>query len=129
MAEEEEMRNVTHTRRKFPRVEVEIRLVEITTEDEGIFSGVTKNLSVGGICVLIERELESGVLTILRIILPDDKPPIECNAQVSWSELYLRVPKKLYACGMKFLDLEEEDEQRLADFLERSPDAEKAAEE
>ena len=50
------------------------------------FSGVTKNISAGGICFVSEQKLERGDYILVDLYLPAVAKPIVMEGEVKWSK-------------------------------------------
>jgi uncharacterized protein (TIGR02266 family) len=79
------------------------------------YLGPTKNLSAGGMCVIMDSPLAIGSEVELEFGLPGRGEPVRCSAQVVWSD------KARSKCevGLVFLDISEEDRARVEDFVVR----------
>lgn len=103
-------------RRKSPRIPVEIWVEESTKRELYFQRGA--NLSAGGI--YLERTIPhvSGTLINLRFALPDNSAPIRVRGEI------VNVgdePEEL-GMGVKFLNLNDVDRQRIHAFIERASD-------
>jgi uncharacterized protein (TIGR02266 family) len=91
------------TRRSYPRVGVE---VEVTMESEHqLYTGLTSNISEGGLFIATDASLALGTLLHVRLTVPGADQVIEASAEVRWrrdragSELAPGV-------GVKFVELD-----------------------
>ncbi len=50
------------------------------------FTGVTKNVSAGGICFVSEHMLERGIHLLIDLYLPNEQKPIQMEGEVRWSK-------------------------------------------
>ncbi len=81
------------------------------------YLGPTKNLSAGGMCVMMDSPLEVGAEPQLEFTLPDDQNSISCTAQVVWSEKGHSGQKT--EVGLVFMDISSEDKARIEEFVQR----------
>jgi c-di-GMP-binding flagellar brake protein YcgR len=81
------------------------------------YLGPTKNLSAGGMCVMMESPLAVGAEPQIEFTLPDDPNLISCTAQVVWSEKARSRQKT--EVGLVFMDISSEDKARIEDFVQR----------
>jgi len=81
------------------------------------YLGPTKNLSAGGMCVMMDSPLEVGAEPQIEFTLPDDANLIYCTAQVVWSEKARSGQKT--EVGLVFMDVSSEDKARIEDFVQR----------
>ncbi len=103
-------------KRKFVRVSFECT---ITVKKRGtplVFHTQTKNISLGGICVILEKELSKYTPVELELFLPDDLPPVKCQGTVIWSiksSEYLKKKPLQHGMGIEFVELFDEDKARI----------------
>lgn len=84
-----------------------------------IFSGLNagewscrmKNISVGGACVAVERTLQQGDRFLLKVKLMEDRP---VSAMICQVVRITEQGKGLFEYGCQFLELTEEDQDRIA---------------
>ena len=50
------------------------------------FSGVTKNISAGGLCFVSDYKLERGDYLLIDLFLPNEANPIAMEGEVKWSK-------------------------------------------
>lgn len=105
--------------RAFPRVSTRC---DITISDRigGTLQTKTQNVGVGGVCVILNRELEKLSQVKLRLML-NDASSIECKARVCWmiKSREFASGKATYDIGLEFLDLPQEDRLKIRSFLGR----------
>jgi uncharacterized protein (TIGR02266 family) len=77
------------------------------------YLGPTKNLSAGGMCVIVDSPLAIGSEVQLEFALPGNGEPIRCGAQVVWSD---KVRSKCEV-GLVFLNISADDKARIDDFV------------
>ena len=71
--------------RKFPRAEYPCKVMIIGSRPKEIFSTHTENIGIGGICVVLSKELAKFFPVSIILYLKDGGSPIECNGRVVWS--------------------------------------------
>ena len=110
-------------RRKFPRVNYPCM---ITIRREGgepdVLLTHTENIGVGGVCVILNREIRISSLVDLEIDLMDLGNHLRCRAKVVWSIQRKAEEKRkplFYDIGIEFLQVEEVDQRRLDDVIRR----------
>jgi uncharacterized protein (TIGR02266 family) len=105
-------------RRRNRRIEME---VEIGMEsDHNFYTGLTRDISSGGIFVATGVTYEVGDKVHIRFSLPGRADPIDVEAQVRW----VRDPRTVRTdgpegMGLKFLDLTPEARAAIAEFLDQ----------
>ncbi len=112
-------------RRQFIRVGATIALYYHATQSlaTGTIPQLATNISAGGMWLPIAQQLEPGTQLALEMILPG-QAPIQATAEAIWS--MRRDNGGLYEAGLRFLQVEQSDQDRLLSFLgqglkERSP--------
>lgn len=78
------------------------------------YMGPTKNLSAGGMCVVVDNPLAVGAEAELEFTLPGSTEPISCTGRVIWVD---RARSKC-EIGLVFLDLPDEGRAKIDDFVE-----------
>lgn len=106
--------------RAFPRIAAQCD-IWIGDSTAGLIKARTQNLGAGGVCVILDRELEKLSGVHLRLTLRDWPAPLECDGRVVWM-----VPSKelasgrvSYDIGVEFLNLKESDRERIQSFIDR----------
>lgn len=102
-------------RRKFPRVDVKYKIniicdgsVILGAPQDYTFHTYTENIGLGGIKVVLEKELRVGSLLKLELFIRSKKTfPVLCKGMVVWVQKANPQGTKpdLFAVGIKFLDL------------------------
>ena len=114
-------------RRKFPRfkVGVEVHWKKIASADEKTAQHIShvKDLSTGGVCLVLHSGIRLGDLLQLDIKLPGDKGDIHIKGKVVWMDFQARIPgRDSTACegGIEFLELSSETQKELERFTASS---------
>jgi uncharacterized protein (TIGR02266 family) len=96
--------------------------VEYEPSQEAILSGLSSNISVGGLYLRTKVPFEIDDTLMLSFPLPyqEQEVSISCNARVAWTNYDLNRHKPDYASGvgLQFLDISHEDRSTLSNFLE-----------
>ena len=79
--------------------------------------GPTLNISAGGMCVLMADPMREGTAPRLTFTLPDDPEPVTCKGRITWCRAS-KIDPELYEVGLSFLDIRDEDRQRVMDFVD-----------
>ncbi|MCM8774404.1 MAG: PilZ domain-containing protein [Candidatus Omnitrophica bacterium] len=101
-------------RRKYPRLNVVV--VTCSSEEGSSLEKVcvTRNISAGGICLILDKKREVNTTLSLKINLPDSSPSIIAKGRVVWSKsIILNSNEVLYDLGIEFIDIEEDARQRI----------------
>jgi len=86
--------------------------------------GPTLNISAGGMCVLMADPMREGTTPTLQFTFPDDDVPVFCKGRITWCRAS-KIDPDLFEVGLAFIDIREEDRQRITDFVDThlGPDA------
>ena len=81
--------------------------------------GYAKNVSCGGLFISTVKPREPGEKFLIELTLPT-KPPckIRCQCQVVWKHLFKRKDQQEPGMGLRFLDLAEDDGDRIKAWVE-----------
>jgi c-di-GMP-binding flagellar brake protein YcgR len=107
-------------RRKFPRlvadVVVEYSVIAKEPEKE---TSVTKNISAGGICLIVYEDIEINSILSLKILLPVSKSPLQAKGKVIWkSEFSIdSEQRERYDLGIEFVEIKELDRQKIFQYV------------
>jgi hypothetical protein len=102
-------------RRTEPRFE---RHVDVTLTHAGVaYTGVTRDLSLSGLCARFEAAFAFGARVALRFTVPGH-PPVEVEGEVRWSQA---APEGGKFYGVHFLGLRAKDVWALNKFFQSSP--------
>ena len=112
-------------RRKYIRLnatnEVNFRVRDKKTAEpfKAKTSGVSKDISVEGICFSAEKQLESGTKLDLEIMLPSGSEPLILKGEVKWSRLLEAEAnaKAMFDTGVELLIIQESDENRYLRYV------------
>lgn len=98
-------------------VEIDISV----TSESNFYTGVTENVSQGGLFVVSEKLPDIGTIMAVRFSLPGDPRAIECTGEVRWHRTGPDDEGER-GYGIRFIDLEEEASERITAFLQvRTP--------
>jgi uncharacterized protein (TIGR02266 family) len=96
-----------------------VRVAVSMSSDSNLYVGFADNMSEGGIFVATHEFLPIGDVIDLEFRLSDDEDPVTASAEVRWHRAVTDADiDVLPGFGAKFLDLDDEDRQRLELFLE-----------
>ncbi|MFC1666676.1 PilZ domain-containing protein [Candidatus Omnitrophota bacterium] len=107
-------------RRKFPRVGYPCKITVRRKDCQDSLLAQTENIGIGGICVLIPKDLGIFAPVETRLDLQDGYPVVECDGTIVWI-----VPKKtakkngIYDTGIEFTNLQRKDSVRINTIVER----------
>lgn len=111
-------------KRRYPRldinVDIEWKKISAAATD-AVIKGVSKNISEGGICLLVYEKLNTGDILSLDIKLPSGKM-IRSRGKVAWIKEFEIIGQKIekgYDAGIELVDVNEEDKKVLKEFVFR----------
>jgi c-di-GMP-binding flagellar brake protein YcgR len=106
-------------KRKHPRFSVELPLDYTKIDGKEIYGGIVANASEGGLLVYLPERIEIGVLLKIEIFYVKglELDTIKAVAKVVWSDLAARESWGEHRYGLQFLNIEENDFNRLMNLL------------
>lgn len=111
--------------RRFPRlrfacdIEYSITTPDAVENQESMVSK-TKNVSLGGICLVTDSALETGDILTLRIRLKGFETPIEVLGRVVWTQTFDIGEQKGYDNGIEFIKIPEAHRAKLEEFMQKT---------
>lgn len=110
-------------RRLFPRlsasVDIQYNVVaRVTPSGE---NSVSKNISAGGICLIVYEKIEPGSILDLKFSIPEDNRCIEAKGRVIWSEHFTvgTDAADKYDVGIEFTEVSQDDRQKISQYVFR----------
>lgn len=111
-------------RRKFPRLAVDVDVcwqkVEGRESADNPSKDITKNISEGGICLMVYEPLVKGETISLEFTLPTGKR-INATGRVAWTSTFEVISEKAEAsrcdAGIEFIDISKEDKLEIQKFV------------
>jgi c-di-GMP-binding flagellar brake protein YcgR len=107
-------------RRRFPRLNASVS-VDYSIVEKGLLKGSTstKNISAGGICLIVYEEIKPNSTLSLKINLPDDRGFIEVKGKVVWTSEFSLGPdqKKRWDIGIEFININKEVQKRISKYV------------
>jgi len=80
-------------------------------------TGITRDISAGGLQLLTEEKLESGNKLVLKVFIPGALNPAHLNGIVLWSKERSTGKGPSYGSGIEFRDVEEDNKNTFLRFL------------
>jgi len=106
--------------RKFPRFAIKCDIEISGTNNPLSVACMTTNISAGGVCVVMPKEVSKLTRVLVRLYLPgDDAEPVESYARVCWV-VPSRTPLKneiLFDTGFEFINIQDKDRDRIKKFI------------
>ncbi len=103
-------------RRKYIRFDTEIKVnfqIQEKRKDStlpGKISGISRNISVEGICFISKKKLEPGNRLELEVFFPSESKPLRIEGEVRWSRLVQsKKSKAMFETGVELFTLDKGD--------------------
>ncbi len=111
-------------RRKFPRANYPCMVVLAHQGDskKEFILAHTENIGVGGICLILKKDIKTFSEVDLELDLMDLQEHIRCKGRIVWNVLHREeFPQKgqSYDLGIEFESVEKKDQQRLNDVVRK----------
>jgi len=104
-------------KRRFPRVSCQCLITIGKKSSERAFLTRTENIGVGGICVVLDKNLGIFSEIELELALKDNNSSIKCRGNVAWvvksQILKDGTPLTNFDTGIEFVNISEADRQRI----------------
>ena len=113
--------NIRIERRRFPRLitsaDVEYTILEKKPLQEK--DTVSKNISAGGICLIVYEKIEPGSILDLKIRLEDINYVALVKGRVVWNSYFTfdADKKARYDLGIEFIEINESDRQKISKYV------------
>jgi uncharacterized protein (TIGR02266 family) len=85
-------------------LEVPIQLRRQNDSDDGVYTGVTKNICSGGVFVATLRSFTVGERVAVRLKIPGDAEAVEALAEVRWCRPFQELDDRPAGFGLRFID-------------------------
>jgi hypothetical protein len=106
-------------RRKFPRAEYPCKITVKRKDQLDSISAKTENIGIGGICVILPRDLGIFAPVEIQLDLLDTQPAIECNGAIMWIVKKEQDKPTTFDTGIEFTNLKRADEDRIDSTVEK----------
>lgn len=119
-------------RRRFPRKEelIGVSIVEVNNKrlPYKFDQEIGKNISLGGMCIELTKELPVSALVWIELMINKELPFIRAKGKVIWIKSYRRPPSIIegvkvrernnFIMGMEFLEITQQDKEKIRKFVE-----------
>ena len=110
-------------RRRFPRVNYPcLVVIRHNVEEKDVILTHTENIGVGGVCVILKKNVKLFCPVELELDLLDLGNHIKCQGKVVWNvQRKNDQPDKpfFYDIGVEFVDIDRNEQQRLEEVVSR----------
>ncbi len=105
-------------KRRFIRFEIAVKVTycvqgEVRVEK----TGITKDLSAGGMQLFTEEKIQTGSKLDLELFIPEALNPAHLSGIVLWSSEVGDAQKQSYSAGIEFGEIEEDNKNTFLKFL------------
>ncbi|NQV04064.1 MAG: PilZ domain-containing protein [Candidatus Omnitrophica bacterium] len=106
-------------RRKFPRAEYPCKITLRTKNHPDTIVSQTENIGIGGICIILPRDLGIFAPVEIQLDILDGQPVIACDGTIVWLVKSKKERNANYDTGIEFTNIKSEDEARVAFIVDR----------
>lgn len=79
---------------------------------------IVKNLSVHGVCVILDQNLKPNTVVVLEIYLPSTTDSIRMEGEVRWSQPFMnQAINNMFETGVKILVINKKDESLFIKYI------------
>jgi c-di-GMP-binding flagellar brake protein YcgR len=99
-------------KRKYVRLQTTVEVEYTVIGKPGTIDVFSKNISAGGLCIVVEHSMANNTPVQLRIAIPDVKDPINALGRVVWQKKFEVAGGKLEKCfdtGVEFTGISDFD--------------------
>ena len=98
-------------KRRFSRLPVitDVRCSITSTCGEESITGSSRDLSAGGIGVVLQTRYDIGSMLEMNFHLPNTPQKMNLHGRISWVDEFAVGPDKAFDTGIEFLDIDSED--------------------
>jgi len=106
-------------KRKFPRLpfNVKVKYEVLKVSPLRVEENLSKNVSAGGICLVVSEKIDIGALLRLKLSLKGEVNFNIVKGKVVWVEEFSVNDYKAYDCGIEFVDVGPEDQENISRYL------------
>ena len=109
-------------RRRFPRLPLKVNVKYDVLKGLPLRAKETqsKNISIGGICLVVPEKINIGTLLRLKLSLKGETSYITVKGKVVWVEEFSvdsTSDYKAYDCGIEFVDISPQEQESISRYL------------
>jgi len=109
-------------RRRFPRANYRCKIVVVRKRHKDKFNTHTENIGLGGVCVILDKELDKFSEAEILLYLEDGQPALECSGRIVW--VVKREPldpgkPTEFDTGIEFIVLKDSDKLRVERIIQQ----------
>jgi len=106
-------------RRRYPRLNLNIQVEYSVIRGDEAAKTQSKNISAGGICLILYEDIQPDSILELKFYLPRDADPIKAIGRVVWrSEIVVADDKRTrFDAGIEFLEISDTDRTKITQHV------------
>jgi len=107
-------------KRKFPRINLRCEIEIRSDEQKKPVKAVTENVGIGGVCVILGKQLERFSRCKVRLEFDKGTPSINCDGKIVWTipTRGVKERKFYYDTGVEFLELDDDARDKVRSYIE-----------
>ncbi|MBU1888311.1 MAG: PilZ domain-containing protein [Candidatus Omnitrophica bacterium] len=106
-------------KRKFPRANYPCIISVKRKDHDDTVSAKTENIGIGGICVMLPKDMGIFAPVEIQLDLLDNQPLIKCDGAIVWVVAKKTDNNKLYDTGLEFTNMARKDAMRINEVVEK----------
>jgi len=107
------------SKRKFPRANYPCNITVKRKDDSDKVFTKTENIGIGGICVVLPKDLGIFAPVEVQLDLLDAQPIVNCDATIVWIVEKKQEKDKLYDTGIEFTNIKRKDSDRIVFIVDK----------
>ena len=100
-------------RREYPRVPLDVEVTVLSV-------GRSRNISVGGVCIVFLERYERGTVLDLSFRLPHTDRPLRVGGRIAWVDEFSLGGEVAYDTGIEFVEIAPEDVEAIKAHIRRT---------
>jgi len=105
-------------KRNFKRRPITIDVNCDMSADQKGFDPSTKDISVGGICLISKKAFPIGKIIEFKFAIPDFDKTIEVSGRIVWNEIVKNEKEEIFYNGIQFVRIESEDRDLIGKYVD-----------
>ena len=106
-------------KRHFPRANYPCKITVKRKDNPDVLTAQTENIGVGGICIIISKDLGIFAPVEIELDLLDGNEIIRCDGAAVWIVGKKQEKDMIFDTGIEFTNLKEEDADRIDTIVQR----------
>ncbi len=107
-------------KRKFIRLELPIEVKYRISIDPVVENkSLSKDISAGGLRMILKEKLPPGLLLEIKINIPDDERLISTSGEIVWQDEIVIDREVKYETGIRFVNISTEDREKISRYIRK----------